>query len=154
MIAKMRKWKRFILIAIMSCAFIWIAAKASAISFPVDQMRNIKLDFIKIENLNQTISAVRLDKNTDDHIEQVKLTNKENKSKKNINRNDIFRNSAEWKELRDVSKKNIDTNAAVIAANHKNSEPFHSPIPATVWIFGASLVTVIMIRRKIHSLAS
>lgn len=151
---KMRKSKRFLLMAIMSCAFISVYAQASAISFSIEQLRALKLDFIKIDNLKQPISAVKLGKKSGGDIEQVKLSKEETKTKKDINRNNILGNSAGWYELRDAYNNNINTNAAVIDKNLNNSEPFHNPIPATIWILGASLATLIIIRRKIRSLTS
>jgi hypothetical protein len=121
------------------------------ITFFVDNKGGVRLDLSKIEKLNSTPWVVKLGKNEDGGLMLFKPNGEEIKTKGNKSWTNMIGNSGDRTELLETYADYFDANVSMKSAKFENSTPVHSPIPATFWIFGTSLVLLIIIRRKFHS---
>jgi hypothetical protein len=119
------------------------------ISFYIDNKGAVKLDLSRNENLAPSTWA-DLGKNVYGGFRQFKLTNKEIKEKGNTSKTNKIENLGDRTESLVAYPESSDANVSVNAKFEKSTS-VHTPIPATVWIFGTGVITLIMIRRKLHS---
>jgi hypothetical protein len=149
--ANPRTCKRLLLIAILSCAITSVSAHASTISFFYDEKGgDVLIDLNEIETLDpSTWAVVELGKKADGGFEEFKLTGKKIKAKGNTPLTNM--QAYDWTYELENLLGNYFNDKITVNNAFENSTPVHNPIPATVWIFGTGLVTLIMIRRKFHS---
>jgi hypothetical protein len=152
--ANLKTWKRFLIASILSFAIISVSVHASTINLLPQKNKDGLLDANNIDNLASFTWNMELGKNVDESFRQFQITYKKMVTKENaLWESDIY-NWDGWTKLIVTDIKDFKANVAVKNIEFEVSKSIPSPIPSTVWIFGASLIGLIGVRRKFHTYIS
>jgi hypothetical protein len=152
--ANLRTCKSLLVVIILFSWLISVSVSASTITFGIDDSYNVKLDLNAIDTLDpNTWGVIELGKKADNGYKQFKLTGKKIKTEKKSPWEKM--SGDDWtNRLKNFLGVYFNHEVLINSENYEDSTPVHSPIPATVWIFGSGLIALIIARRKYRSSVS
>jgi hypothetical protein len=149
-------WKRFLFASILSWALISVSAHATTITFFLDEKGVVSTNLNKIKNLDpSTYAVVELGNKADSGFGKYKLIGKKMKAKGNSSWTHMS-TAYDWTgSLEYFLEEHFHVDdISLKKAEFVSSKPIPNPIHSTIWIFGAGLIGLIGIRRKLLSYIS